>query len=374
AGRRDLVSAIIGLTLLKAEIVNNVALLPFISPAEDEPIWNKYLWQRYIDTDGVTEKWFTSPWLYVECYIYVLKFYDPFRTQKETLLEESMTNIMILGKYVEEVRQEFDIEEAKEKILYGYLQQFLKISLWGNHFDLSLPVQGDDDDVNTPLQNLDKLDNHIVVNDLEKVWNILNIVNDNAGYELFCDLCLADFLCFSDLVNKINFHVKAIPWFISDATIHDFNWLLHILESSNVSSSLPILAARWRNYLDSGRWQINNEIFWTLPHTYNEMKTWDEQLYNFLSNAILAIFKGDVNYRKLLAEKNWPSTETFNTALQGFNPTDLLSLRTVKSELICGMQPDQAEKLTDEIPNWMLSGDYGVIQFDESKKYLNVIE
>ncbi|KPJ14847.1 UPF0364 protein C6orf211-like [Papilio machaon] len=49
-----------------------------------------------------------------------------------------------------------------------------------------------------------------------------DIVCDNSGYELFSDLCFAHFLISQEIVKKVRFHVKKIPWFVSDVTPVDF--------------------------------------------------------------------------------------------------------------------------------------------------------
>lgn len=195
--------------------------------------------------------------------------------------------------------------------------------------------------------------------------SIADIVSDNAGYEIFADLCLADVLCTSSLADKVRFHVKALPWFISDTTKYDFYWVLQMLaELSEQSSSLPALATKWEQYLQSGRWTVEAENFWTLPHPYNRMKATDHNLYIKLSEATLVIFKGDLNYRKLVGETNWLPTESFANALQGFHPAPLVTLRTIKADLICGLQPGQADLIASKSHDWMTSGNYAVIQFD----------
>lgn len=85
-------------------------------------------------------------------------------------------------------------------------------------------------------------------------------------------------------------------------------------------------------------------------------------LYNKISEAFLVIFKGDLNYRKLMGDINWVYTTDFLEALRGFRPTNLVSLRTVKADVITGLPPGKAESLKKEDPNWMETGRFGLIQ------------
>lgn len=92
------------------------------------------------------------------------------------------------------------------------------------------------------------------------------------------------------------------------------------------------------------------------------MKKRDSKLYAKLSEAKLAIFKGDLNYRKLLGDINWEYTTEFRQSLRGFHPTNILSLRTVKSDVCVGLAPGVAEELFKEDESWMFTGQYGLIQ------------
>lgn len=91
------------------------------------------------------------------------------------------------------------------------------------------------------------------------------------------------------------------------------------------------------------------------------MKVETPQLYNKLSEAILIIFKGDLNYRKLMGDINWDYETDLKTALRGFQPTNIVTLRTVKADLIVGVPHKKVNELFSKQENWMETGQYGLI-------------
>lgn len=190
----------------------------------------------------------------------------------------------------------------------------------------------------------------------------VDIVLDNAGFELVTDLVLADFLISSGLARQIHFHGKCFPWFVSDVTASDFQWTSRQMMAANhmwMSKS----GVRWQRYLKEGVWCYHDHPFWTQPHEFCDMAADAPDLYATLREADLVLFKGDLNYRKLTGDRDWGHTVDFSTALRGFGPAPLCSLRTLKANVQVGLQPGQGEKLTSQDPNWMTSGQYAVIQF-----------
>jgi len=79
-----------------------------------------------------------------------------------------------------------------------------------------------------------------------------DIILDNAGYELFTDLCLADYLITFKFVNIVRFHGKAIPWFVSDVTNQDFISTITYIANTTESEVLKELGKRWEGYMKSG--------------------------------------------------------------------------------------------------------------------------
>ena len=191
---------------------------------------------------------------------------------------------------------------------------------------------------------------------------MVDIVMDNSGFELFTDLCLADFLITSGIASAVRMRIKNCPWFVSDTTPFDFTWTLEKLAGSN-EPALAEVGGRWLRHVEEARWTVHSDQFWTLPHTFNEMPQADPDLYSALAQADLIIFKGDLNYRKLVGDLNWETSVSFPTALKDFRPSNVLAVRTAKADVMVGLEEGQAEAVSARDETWMITGQWGVIQF-----------
>lgn len=217
-----------------------------------------------------------------------------------------------------------------------------------------------------------QLDRDLLADASERIWSAIadenaasrtiDIIFDNSGYEVFSDLCLADFLVTAGLADRIRLYVKTIPWFISDVMTPDLRWLVQQLRGHR-NETARILGQRWHDYLEKGAWTVEEHGFWTLPVPYSAMQRVDPALYDKLAEAKLVVFKGDLNYRKLFGEKNWDPTTPVEVALEGFHPAKLCTLRTLKADMICGLGQGVAEEAGAKDPDWLITGKYGVIQF-----------
>jgi hypothetical protein len=56
----------------------------------------------------------------------------------------------------------------------------------------------------------------------------------------------------------------------------------------------------------------------------------------------------------------------FKEALQGFCPAPLIALRTIKADCIAGLKPGLANEINTKNPDWMVTGEFGIIQFCDS--------
>lgn len=194
----------------------------------------------------------------------------------------------------------------------------------------------------------------------------IDFVLDNSGLELFSDLCFADWLLSTGLADKVMLHFKTMPWFVSDAMIVDFDWTVDALVS-NKEEMLATLGKKWRGRVQDGSFILTDHTFWTTSFEYAAMSSVASDLYALLSQSYLVIFKGDLNYRKLLADRNWLYTENFSIALGGFEPTNVCALRTLKADMVTGLPPGAAAKAAGENKDWMVTGQYGVCQVNRKK-------
>lgn len=223
-----------------------------------------------------------------------------------------------------------------------------------------------------PFAALDSFESCILVDRSKQIWDCIksggpastiDFVLDNAGYEVVTDFVQTDFLLTYQLAAKIRFHCKAIPWFISDVMKHDFHWTIETLATST-DDDVRAFGLRLAEYVKNGQLELcETEYHWTSPYEYQAMATVAPNLYEQLATAHLVIFKGDLNYRKLMGDMNTPFDSKFTQVLGEFRPTNICALRTVKADCICELDLSKADELAKADKMWMETGQYGLIQF-----------
>lgn len=332
--------------------------------------------------------YFSAVWLYAECYVYrrlrsifsetrSLRDFDYFEGSKQLELKNWLPTAARVIKSV----NEFNATNPSQVEVGEFFRKLLKVNLWGNKNDLSITLGKEvPTSVSDPVAEIESYSKELLVDQTIDIWDclsvekedkVVDIINDNSGYELLCDFVLAEFIIHHKLAKKIRFRVKTIPWFISDVLPSDFRYTLSELKAHED----PILSAaglRWDEFVTKGQFELvePGDHFFTSGYEYCKMENIAPQLYRSIAEAHLAIFKGDLNYRKLLGDINWDPTTEFRVSLNGFEPTNLCSLRTVKADLISGLTHGQYNDLYDkEGPEWMATGKFGVIQFASRRIY-----
>ncbi len=358
---------------LVRELKNLVEEIPYAqikhlndSEAPDASPWSQFI-QPCLD-----DNWLRIPWFLAETYFYrrVLDCtgyfkpgegyrVDPYRYQKQKGLETSYHAIANLGAqlntWIDQPGKQFE-----------HLAALFRINLWGNQADYSLwPA---DEEGQPAHADLEASLNHIVIDNTHGVVNYLfeqgdqslriDFVVDNAGFELICDLALTDFALAGDLASTVVLHLKSHPTFVSDATVKDVEQTIGFLANDS-HPDIKQFGGRLRSYLATNRLRLHHDFFWTSPLSFWEMPG---RIREELGQSTLVISKGDANYRRLLGDRHWPYTTPF-AEIVSYMPVPLVALRTFKSEVVAGLQPEQLKSLQEQDPHWLSNGKRGVIQF-----------
>jgi uncharacterized protein with ATP-grasp and redox domains len=369
-------------------------------------------------------KWFHVPWLFSECYLYRRmhtyftqtknwKSYDVFHAQKESTFRSSQAAVVELATRYRQIVGAIgssgaeEEEEEKAKLLF---MEMSEICLWGNATDLSLLTSLSYEDIQK-LQGSEARKNsekNILVNDLPAVFDTLrkgqkegkterrvDIVLDNAGFELYVDLILAGYLIETGLATEVVFHPKDMPWFVSDVLPADFANLLQYLKepeaffapkgdaedskeastplTSEQADDLKALFNSWGTLHADGKLILRPNQFWTKGGSYWRLPA-ERELYEDLKSSELVIFKGDLNYRKLTGDAAWDPTTSFVEAigpLGGNSGLRVLALRTCKADVVVGLLPGKDEELREDgevSRKWAWSGKWAVVQFWDGKQ------
>lgn len=361
----------------------------------DTDLWNSALkeLQSKIGEENCT--WFKSPWLFAECYVYrriresmlmcasALKDYDPYEKSKLESNEQSLKSVFQLITNLCPLN--FGEEKQDESLMRERFRVIMEALLWANKNDLSLSSGNDvSSKIHNLIELLDSFRPNILCDHSEQLWQYLknlklnkengsvciDIVLDNCSIELAADLILCDFLLRNELVDKIRLHGKAYSWFISDVTRSDFEYLIQQLQSSN-SLIINNFLTRLNKYMhQENRLELNCEdAFWTLPYSFDQMERINSTMYlKFKSTSSLIIFKGDLNYRKLIGDLEWDLSTPLVEAVREFKPTSLCAIRTLKSDLAANLDRENPNfieiiKKYADSTKWMTTGDYGLVQF-----------
>ncbi len=345
------------LRLLAEEILHG-PVRPLAERAPDLDYWQKQ-WCPYA---GST--WLDVPWYFAESFFYrrlleavryfqpgVWEGHDPFAAAKRRQIDGVGGALPLAAGLLRELPA--DPQLAARALLYA--------SLWGNRVDLSNRgvLAG------TALQAGHPQD--VLIDDSAEIVAYLadgtrhqriDFVNDNAGPEATFDLLLADLLLEQGWAGRVRMHLKPYPFFVSDAMIKDVRELIARLEGE-VELRSHAAGDRLAGRLRAGSLELADNPFWASSYPFGEMPP---DLRAEVAGADLVLLKGDVNYRRLLADRRWPPTTPLERITSYF-PARFAVLRTLKAEIMVGLAEGRAELLWREDAEWLINGRRGLIQF-----------
>ena len=275
------------------------------------------------------------------------KSYDVFSRQKMSTFKSSRPAVLELAARYKDIAENVEkgsaivnskdpaeVEEA-EKAMFT---EMVEICLWGNATDLSLLTSLTYEDIQKlqGSQARKEQEKNILVNDLLAAYDVLNsarksgkssrrvdVVLDNAGFELYVDLILAGYLLLTGLATAVVLHPKSIPWFVSDVLPKDFADLLGVVadphafysvteDKNGKNPSVPLsnddianlkyLFDNWSKLHSEGQLIMRPNRFWTQAGSFWRMPRTAPEVFKDLKESQLVIFKGDLNYRKLTGD------------------------------------------------------------------------
>lgn len=326
-------------------------------------------WVAYVEPYR-QQNWLQVPWFFAETYFYrrILEATgyfvegagfqrDPYRPHKEQSRQSSSEKVRGLAQRLARWWEAIDEPVA--------LREALAMALWGNQGDLSMWPAGSDmpshEDEATAHEHLlaDERDEALAyLAGRRGEDDRIDIIADNVGMELASDLALVDVLLGGSWAATLVLDVKFHPTFVSDAVPRDVRHTMRFLLSAD-DEAANAWGQRLLDYADSGRLFLRQHAYWNSPLEGWKMPA---ELRQTLAEASLVIVKGDANYRRLLGDRHWDYTTPFEPIVRYF-PAPLLALRTLKSNVAAGLDEHDVATLQERDPAWVVSGEWGVIQF-----------
>jgi hypothetical protein len=197
---------------------------------------------------------------------------------------------------------------------------------------------------------------HLVADDTDDALSVLaganrvGLVADNAGKELLADLGLVDHLLGPGGVGAVTLHLKPHPYYVSDATTTDLVKCLRAL--AGAGGRAAAIAARLHEAADAGRFLIATDPFFCAPLPFHKAPP------GLFGPADVLVFKGDLNYRRLVGDNHWPPSTPFASTLPALDSA-IVALRTLKSDVLVGVDEDVIKDLEGD---WRTNGRYGSVQ------------
>ncbi|HEX4789108.1 MAG TPA: ARMT1-like domain-containing protein, partial [Actinospica sp.] len=171
------------------------------------------------------------------------------------------------------------------------------------------------------------------------------------------DLLLLDRLLTTGRAADATLYLKPRPYYVSDAMTQDAVAAIGRLIAAPGAAGAA--GARLWRYCNEGRLVLSAPEFFCTPFGFRALP---KELLDEIAAAKLTIFKGDLNYRRLIGDRYWPATTPF-AALTAYLPGPVAALRTCKSDVAVGLGEAAVAELDATAPGWRFAGKHAVVQF-----------
>jgi hypothetical protein len=321
---------------------------PLEDDAPDHGVWAGWI------ADQVGRPWAETSFLWAESYFFrkllaATGFFapgpwrgvDPFAPMKRAELHNAATAETL--KALDEIPHLSDADRDAAVV---------QAAVWGNQADLAFQLSTDASGATSGL----------VAGSPEEFWSLfgepgaVHLVADNSAGELAADLVLIDRLLTTGRADQVVLHVKPGPYYVSDATPTDVLEVLHHMRG--LPGEAGAVGERVENALREGRIGVRAHPFFCGPKEFGAMP---EDLRADLASAAVTIFKGDLNYRRLVGDRHWKPTTAFDDVAVRL-PGPVVSLRVLKSEVVVGLPADVVASLDASGEAWRTQGSHALIQ------------
>ncbi|SCM00346.1 conserved protein, unknown function [Plasmodium chabaudi adami] len=356
----------------------------------DNKFWN-FLLSDFIKREI---KILNNTWLFNEYYFYryLNCVYDFEKTNYDFFFYEKKKSIIHNKDLIEEIckcsKNLIEMYNNNPNDQVKIFSIFFFFSLWSNQFDLSWNAsknqneenQNNENDIKKKslkqkkfsfdTKNIDHLYNsfyleNILDNDISRVYKDMvskknkrfDIVLDNMGIELICDLCFLYFIY--QYFDEIYIHTKKFPLFVSDNMTKDIKYTLDILSSDEQYPNSVFMAKNWKQLIDSNKWKVQDNVYWNLPLPYWIMP---KTLLEEMKESSFVCFKGDANYRRCLGDLHFDFSKPSKDVLNYF-PFSVIALRCLKSPVCCGIDKSIVDEMNKKSTDWSNYGEYAILQY-----------
>lgn len=198
---------------------------------------------------------------------------------------------------------------------------------------------------------------------------VVNYLVDNGSVEFFSDLTFAFVALNLPNIKEVNFYVNKLPIFVSDVIGNDYPHLMKTIRTcveglhidKDKRDAYIKSLDKINKLVENGKINIISDFVWNMPTAYRDLDIAHKGVLK-QENAVL-IIKGDLNFRRLVDDKNWFYTKSLENISKEFISSSTLVIRSFKSDLVLDYKYKRYWDNNKKNRYWRENGEYGTIRF-----------